>query len=140
MELEKQVGELLGRIEVRRKERLAEADAAYARGELDENIEVIEEKAPLGPGGLDPSEVLNSLPPRMQQAFVSRDVDELRQVLREMPVEDAQKYMQQCIDSGLWVDNANDEEIDATQNPNENETNKNDDAPNPTDTSVDNII
>lgn len=107
-ELEKQVMELMGRIEIRRKERLKEAEEALAQQE--DGVEYVEEKAPLGPGGLDPTEVLNALPPKMQQAFVNRDIGQLKQVLSDLPLEEAQKYMKMCVDSGLWVDNAEDDE------------------------------
>lgn len=102
-ELQKQVKELLERIEVRRVERLAEMqDIPDDYGE--------EEKAPLGPGGLDPTEVLNSLPQEMQQAFVNQDVPALKRVLGEMEEGMAEYHMRRCIDAGLWVQPEDDEE------------------------------
>ncbi|VEU45165.1 unnamed protein product [Pseudo-nitzschia multistriata] len=56
----------------------------------------------LGPGGLDPLEVIESLPQSMQDAFESRDTDQLRQALMEMDPKDAEYHMQRCVDSGLW--------------------------------------
>ena len=56
----------------------------------------------LGPGGLDPLEVIESLPMSMQLAFESRDTDQLRQALMEMDPKDAECHMKRCVDSGLW--------------------------------------
>lgn len=56
----------------------------------------------LGPGGLDPLEVIESLPMSMQLAFESRDTDQLRQALMEMDPKDAEYHMKRCVDSGLW--------------------------------------
>ena len=56
----------------------------------------------LGPGGLDPLEVIESLPMSMQAAFESRDTDQLRQALMEMDPKDAEYHMKRCVDSGLW--------------------------------------
>jgi cell division cycle protein 37 len=60
----------------------------------------IEER--LGPGGLDPLEVIESLPQSMQDAFESRDTDNLRRALMEMDPKDAEYHMKRCVDSGLW--------------------------------------
>ena len=56
----------------------------------------------LGPGGLDPLEVIESLPQSMQDAFESRDTDNLRAALRNMDPKDAEYHMKRCVDSGLW--------------------------------------
>lgn len=56
----------------------------------------------LGPGGLDPLEVVESLPESMQAAFASRDVEELKKALMEMDPADAEYHMKRCVDSGLW--------------------------------------
>ena len=60
----------------------------------------------LGPGGLDPLEVIETLPPEMVAAFESRDVDQLKQVLMTLDPEDAERHMKRCVDSGLWTANA----------------------------------
>ena len=60
----------------------------------------------LGPGGLDPLEVVESLPKVMRDAFESRDVDNLKQALLSLDPKDAEYHMKRCIDSGLWVNNA----------------------------------
>lgn len=95
-EFEKQLVEIKGRIETRRKERLEEAQ--QKQEEPEENYE----PAPLGPGGLDPTEVLQSLPEDLQQAFISQDKGRLVSALQAMPTEEAQEIIQKCIDSGLW--------------------------------------
>ena len=53
--------------------------------------EAVEEErlANLGPGGLDPSEVFESLPQAMKDCFESQDIAMLQQVIKEMPEEDA---------------------------------------------------
>lgn len=57
----------------------------------------------IGPGGLDPLEVLESLPECMQKAFESRDVEDMKQCAMDMGHEDFSYHLQRCIDSGLWV-------------------------------------
>ena len=104
-ELEKQTQELLSRIEIRRQERIKEASDFERKTQETEQV-----PAPVGPGGLDPSDVLNELPSKMQHAFVSRDVNELKQALGELSTADAAKYMKMCVDSGLWVSNAQDDD------------------------------
>ena len=56
----------------------------------------------LGPGGLDPLEVIETLPEIMQIAFESRDVEELKKALMSLDPKDAEYHMKRCIDSGLW--------------------------------------
>ena len=43
----------------------------------------------LGPGGLDPADVFESLPESMRKCFESQDIGLLQQVIKEMPEEDA---------------------------------------------------
>ncbi|NXL85870.1 CDC37 protein, partial [Alectura lathami] len=57
----------------------------------------------LGPGGLDPVEVYESLPPELQKCFDVKDVQMLQDTISKM---DPTYHMQRCIDSGLWVPNA----------------------------------
>mmetsp|Transcript_20320 Transcript_20320/g.49828 ORF Transcript_20320/g.49828 Transcript_20320/m.49828 type:complete len:435 (+) Transcript_20320:88-1392(+) len=56
----------------------------------------------LGPGGLDPLEVVASLPVELQEAFESRDVEQLKKALLNMSQKDAEYHMKRCVDSGLW--------------------------------------
>ena len=56
----------------------------------------------LGPGGLDPVEVFDSLPSSLQEAFESRNTDQLKRALMEMLPDEAELHMKRCVDSGLW--------------------------------------
>jgi len=127
VELNKQVAELMERIEVRRVERLAELQDIP--DEYDE-----EQKAPLGPGGLDPTEVLNSLPEAMQQAFISQEVDQLKECLAAMEPDEAEYHMKRCVDAGLWVQPEDDGAAETTEQADvQQDETQNDSAP-PTDT------
>jgi cell division cycle protein 37 len=65
-----------------------------------------EERIATSPGGLDPLEVIESLPKEMQDAFESRDVEILKRVLMSMDPKDAEYHMNRCVASGLWQSNA----------------------------------
>jgi len=56
----------------------------------------------LGPGGLDPVEVFENLPKIMQEAFESRDVNELKKAVASMDPGEAEKHMKKCVAAGLW--------------------------------------
>jgi cell division cycle protein 37 len=56
----------------------------------------------LGPGGLDPLEVIETLPAAMVEAFESRDVENLKKALLTLDPKDAEYHMKRCVDSGLW--------------------------------------
>ncbi|NXP62582.1 CDC37 protein, partial [Chloropsis cyanopogon] len=60
----------------------------------------------LGPGGLDPVDVYESLPPELQKCFDVKDVQMLQDTISKMDPTEAKYHMQRCIDSGLWVPNA----------------------------------
>jgi len=74
--------------------------------------EAVEEErlANLGPGGLDPSDVFDTLPQVMKDCFESQDIGMLQQVIKEMPEEDARYHMKRCVDSGLWCPSQEDPE------------------------------
>lgn len=91
----------IGRIERRSKEKIAEA---IKEQEAEEERERLER---LGPGGLDPAEVFETLPKELQDCFESRDTDLLKQVIANMPEDEAKYHMKRCVDSGLWVADAN---------------------------------
>nr|KAF6479410.1 cell division cycle 37, HSP90 cochaperone [Molossus molossus] len=65
-----------------------------------------ERKKRLGPGGLDPVEVYESLPEELQKCFDVKDVQMLQDAISKMDPTDAKYHMQRCIDSGLWVPNS----------------------------------
>ncbi|XP_049827076.1 hsp90 co-chaperone Cdc37 [Schistocerca gregaria] len=85
------------RIQVRAAEKLK---AALAEAEEEER------KARLGPGGLDPLEVLETLPPELKKCFEVQDIKLLQETILKMPEQEAQYHMKRCIDSGLWVPDA----------------------------------
>ncbi|XP_065343286.1 hsp90 co-chaperone Cdc37 [Cloeon dipterum] len=68
-----------------------------------EEIEEEERQKRLGPGGLDPVEVFESLPKELQDCFDRKDIPMLQQVLSTMPEEEAKYHLKRCIDSGMWV-------------------------------------
>ncbi|XP_070712386.1 hsp90 co-chaperone Cdc37-like, partial [Pempheris klunzingeri] len=68
-----------------------------------ERIENEEREKRLGPGGLDPHEVFGQLPEELQKCFEERNIDLLKETLEKMNVEDAHRYMNMCVDSGLWL-------------------------------------
>jgi cell division cycle protein 37 len=67
------------------------------------DLESIPREERLGPGGLDPLEVIETLPKEMVEAFQSRDVEQLKAALLKLDPEAAERHMKRCIDSGLWV-------------------------------------
>jgi len=102
-EFEKQHSELLSLIKKRTKERLKEAEEEAKKPVELTPEEEVEYKAPLGPGGLDPTEVLKSLPKEMQTAFMEKDIGKLHEALAKVPEDEAKKYIEDCVKSGLWV-------------------------------------
>ncbi|XP_078126552.1 hsp90 co-chaperone Cdc37 [Sander vitreus] len=73
----------------------------------------------LGPGGLDPVEVYESLPAEMQKCFDDKDIQMLQDAISKMDPTEAKAHMKRCIDSGLWVpnsktDDGDEKEEDAT--------------------------
>jgi len=83
-----------GRVKERAKARIAKAM---------EEAEEEERQARLGPGGLDPIEVMESLPEVLQKCFESQDIAMLQQAIAQLPEEEARYHMKRCVDSGLWV-------------------------------------
>ena len=101
----------IDRIKTRAKEKNSKnerspIDLHDADDDQEENEEDYE-PAPLGPGGLDPTEVLRSLPKELQEAFINQDTPKLSATLQAMSEEDAAYHMKRCIDSGLWVPGPN---------------------------------
>lgn len=64
----------------------------------------------LGPGGLDPVDVYDSLPSEMQKCFDEKDIQMLQEVISKMDPTEAKIHMKRCIDSGLWVPNSRTED------------------------------
>lgn len=84
------------------KKKIEMKNEAAASGKETVDLADIPKEDRLGPGGLDPLEVIETLPIAMQEAFESRDVEQLKAVLLKMPPEEAEMHMKRCIDSGLW--------------------------------------
>merc|ERR1719278_2146199 len=78
-----------------------------AKEKIEEAMEE-ERKERLGPGGLDPADVFESLPDSMKNCFESQDIAMLQQVIKELPEEEARYHMKRCVESGLWVPNRED--------------------------------
>lgn len=66
-------------------------------------VEEEERKKRLGPGGLDPVEVFESLTPELKECFESQDIAKLQDTISKMDEKEAQYHLKRCIDSGLWV-------------------------------------
>jgi cell division cycle protein 37 len=103
------VQEFIKKIEVRAVQKRKEMDAEreremkeQAEGGTAVDVSEIPREERLGPGGLDPLEVFESLPESMQEAFESREKEKLEAALRELTPEEVDYHMKRCIDAGLW--------------------------------------
>lgn len=86
-----------GRIRKRAQEKIEEAM---------KEAEEEERQARLGPGGLDPVEVFETLPDILKNCFESQNIEALQEALISMEKADAEYHMDRCIKSGLWVPDA----------------------------------
>lgn len=86
------------RIRKRAKEKVDAAVAEYEEEEKQKRI---------GPGGLDPADVFESLPEELQKCFESQDIELLKETMTKLSEEDARYHLDRCIKSGLWVPDAN---------------------------------
>lgn len=80
-----------------------------AKARIEDAVKKVEEEEKqkrLGPGGLDPVEVMESLPPELRLCFEERDIPKLQEVISSMSKEEAAYHMKRCVDSGLWVADA----------------------------------
>lgn len=91
------------RIRARAQEKLLKGEKSPLQRSQKVEEEPEYEPAGVGPGGLDPNEVLPTLPIEMQEAFVHQDVEKLKQIMASLPPEEADYHLKRCIDSGLWV-------------------------------------
>ncbi|RVE75926.1 hypothetical protein OJAV_G00003590 [Oryzias javanicus] len=69
-------------------------------------LEEEEKQKRLGPGGLDPVEVYESLPKEIQRSFDEKNIQMLQEAMNRMDPEEGRYHMKRCIDSGLWVPEA----------------------------------
>lgn len=72
--------------------------------EVEQEIEAAEKQQRISesPGGLDPQEVMDSLPEELKDCFRTRSIESLQTLLKD----DTEKYLpwiQKCVLSGLWV-------------------------------------
>ncbi|KAK9888743.1 hypothetical protein WA026_000970 [Henosepilachna vigintioctopunctata] len=91
-----------------------------AAEKLDEAVKEIEEEERqkrLGPGGLDPAEVFESLPDDLKKCFESQDIQLLQETIAKMDEEEAKYHMKRCVDSGLWVPDANKKDDETKESP-----------------------
>ncbi|XP_062398230.1 hsp90 co-chaperone Cdc37 [Sardina pilchardus] len=86
-----------GRVRGRAKIRIEKAMKEYEEEERQKR---------LGPGGLDPVEVYETLPEGMQKCFDEKDISLLQDAISKMDPTEAKYHMKRCIDSGLWVPNS----------------------------------
>lgn len=80
-----------------------------AQVKIEEAIKQVEEEERLkrlGPGGLDPVEVFDSLPDILKECFEKKDIAMLQDAVTKLPKEEAEYHIKRCIDSGLWVPDA----------------------------------
>jgi cell division cycle protein 37 len=96
------VQKIISRAVVKKKE--IDLEREHKSGVNAEGVDLndIPKEERLGPGGLDPLEVVETLPVELQEAFESRDVEQLKKVLLSMDPKDAEYHMKRCVDSGLW--------------------------------------
>lgn len=74
---------------------------------LFQEAEEEERKKRLGPGGLDPVEVFETLPDELKKCFESQNIALLQETIGKMNEEDAKYHMKRCVDSGLWIPDSN---------------------------------
>lgn len=102
------VNVFIKRVQERSVVKKKEIDAERAQEEREQAIEQgsdlkdIPLEKRLGPGGLDPVEVFDSLPLSMQEAFESREIDKLKEAVLEMTEDDAKYHIDRCVKAGLW--------------------------------------
>eukprot|EP00730_Choanoeca_flexa_P019757 TRINITY_DN9662_c0_g1_i1.p1 TRINITY_DN9662_c0_g1~~TRINITY_DN9662_c0_g1_i1.p1 ORF type:complete len:379 (+),score=129.77 TRINITY_DN9662_c0_g1_i1:34-1137(+) len=104
---EDEVKGLIERVKDRAQARFDEAKKRRAEEEA------AEREARLGPGGLDPLEVLETLPPAIKEAFEKQDTPALQAGFAALSKEDAEYHFKRVVDSGLWVPGGGDAEEEA---------------------------
>ena len=106
-EYDKAFESLLEALVLRAQEKVKEREAALAArgagGEGNEEVEELSREERLGPGGLDPVEVFDSLPAPLQEAYEAKDTGRLRAFIDGLEVGEAKRIMSLMVGSGLWV-------------------------------------
>uniref|UniRef100_A0A8C4NXD2 Hsp90 co-chaperone Cdc37 n=1 Tax=Dicentrarchus labrax TaxID=13489 RepID=A0A8C4NXD2_DICLA len=75
-------------------------------------LEEEERQKRLGPGGLDPVEVYESLPKDLQKSFDEKNIQMLQEAINKLDPEEGKYYLRMCIDSGLWVPDSEEDKDD----------------------------
>ena len=88
---------LIARVQARAIARLEEAQAEAAAEEA------ADREKRLGPGGLDPLEILEEIPAKMKEAFQTQNTPMLKESFAELSEEEAGVVYRKVVDSGLWV-------------------------------------
>lgn len=60
----------------------------------------------LGPGGLDPVEVFESLPDDLKTCFETQNIPLLQETIAKMDEDEVRYHMKRAVDSGLWIPDA----------------------------------
>ena len=63
----------------------------------------------LGPGGLDPLEIIELIPKKMKEAFQTQNTPMLKESFAELPPDEMDRIYNMVVDSGLWVPQGGDE-------------------------------
>ncbi|XP_010781111.1 hsp90 co-chaperone Cdc37-like [Notothenia coriiceps] len=82
-----------------------------ARARVENTVKELEEEERqmrLGPGGLDPLEVYQSLPKEVQKGFDEKNIQLLQEAMSKLGVEEGKYHLRRCIDSGLWIPQSGD--------------------------------
>jgi len=96
----------------KKKEQEEEAKQAASESAMEQDLQPVSlveamysmsKEERMGPGGLDPVEVFESIPEAMQECFRSGDVPKLREVAQSMPVKEFQQHFDRCVKAGLWT-------------------------------------
>ncbi|XP_037621014.1 hsp90 co-chaperone Cdc37 isoform X1 [Sebastes umbrosus] len=84
------------------KERIRSCAQIRMEGTMKE-LEEEEKQKRLGPGGLDPVEVYETLPKEIQKSYDEKNIEMLHEAINKLDLEEGKYHLRRCIDSGLWV-------------------------------------
>eukprot|EP00933_Yihiella_yeosuensis_P044430 TRINITY_DN39554_c0_g1_i1.p1 TRINITY_DN39554_c0_g1~~TRINITY_DN39554_c0_g1_i1.p1 ORF type:complete len:325 (+),score=99.34 TRINITY_DN39554_c0_g1_i1:77-1051(+) len=102
---------LIARAVVKKQEQEAEAKQAAEQAAAEEEMQPVSlveamysmtKEERMGPGGLDPVDVFESLPESLQACFKSGDVELLKETATKMDPKDFEHHFDRCIQAGLW--------------------------------------
>ncbi|XP_023153471.2 hsp90 co-chaperone Cdc37 isoform X1 [Amphiprion ocellaris] len=90
-------------------------------------LEEEEKQKRLGPGGLDPVEVYQSLPKEIQRSFDEKNIQMLQEAMNKLDFEEGKYHLKRCIDSGLWVPDSGEGDDDEEDEEGDNEEDEEED-------------